>query len=73
MNPMRVSLSDCQGAPSSVQQDVAGSHPSHHCPEELASDADELAVELHECIVWSSGISFSHQLPDVYISTAGIR
>lgn len=38
---------------------------------EMALDAEDLALELHECIVWSSGTSFSHQLPDAFISTAG--
>lgn len=40
--------------------------------EELAlnPDSDDVALELHECIVWSSGTSFAHQLPDAFISTA---
>lgn len=64
MNPMRVPITDCPLTPPVERP------PAHACAESLDAEADELALELHECIVWSSGISFSHQLPDAFISTA---
>lgn len=71
---MRASATDNPVDTPTPQTGVAGSLPVPACAEELllAPDADEVALELHECIVWSSGISFSHQLPDAFISTAAV-
>lgn len=59
---MRACATDNPVAPP-AEQSTAAAEELAVCPE-----GEEVALELHECIVWSSGTSFSHQLPDAFIS-----